>query len=350
MASVVDIFCGAGGLTRGFIDEGFDVVAGIDNDETCRYAYEFNNPGVQFIWSRLEDFSDCQINELFNQNETKIMVGCAPCQPFSTYSRRYEAETFEDKWYLVKTFSERIVQIRPEVISMENVPALINSEIYTEFKEMLAEAGYQIHEQIVYAPDYGISQTRKRLVVLASLLGEISLIPPTHTENEYLTVQQVIGHLPALQAGEVDDQDPLHRTRNLSELNMRRIQQSIPGGTWEDWEEDLVADCHRRASGRSYQSVYGRLLGDAIGPTMTTQAYAYGSGRFGHYDMNQNRALSLREIALLQTFPEDYEFVDPDVNDYSFSRIGRQLGNAVPVRLARVIAQSIRQHLEAHKI
>lgn len=346
MASVVDIFCGAGGLTHGFIKAGFQVVAGIDNDATCRYAYEFNNNGSRFVCSRLEDITSEEISNYFNPNEIKIIVGCAPCQPFSSYSRRYDSTTFEDKWHLVETFTEHILAIQPEIVSMENVPALVSSEIYLKSKELLSQAGYHISQNIVYAPDYGVPQSRRRLVVLASRLGEIGLIPPTHQPDNYPTVQQVIGMLSPLQAGQIDSIDPLHRSRNLSAINLQRIQQSIPGGTWQDWDEELLADCHKRETGQSYQSVYGRIRGDQPGPTITTQAYAYGSGRFGHYDPLQHRALSLREIALLQTFPENYQFVDPQIGDYTFTRIGRQLGNAVPVRLAEAIAQSIMQHLK----
>lgn len=347
MASVIDIFCGAGGLTRGFLDIGFPVVVGIDSDVTCRYAYQTNNHGVQFIHSRLEDVTADQIDSHFIANEAKIIVGCAPCQPFSSYTRRYQGteDIFRDKWDLVRIFGDRINSIRPHIISMENVPALLRSDVYAEFKETLANAGYHFYEKVVYAPDYGVPQTRKRLVVLASLFGEITLIPPTHTPEEYPTVEQTIGALQPLQAGEVDDNDSLHRTRRLSQLNLKRIQQSIPGGTWEDWDDDLLAGCHQRSTGKTYQSVYGRMRGDEPAPTITTQAYSFGSGRFGHYDVNQNRALSLREIALLQTFPQHYEFVDPRVGDYSLQRISRHLGNAVPVRLAQAIARSIQLHL-----
>lgn len=347
MASVVDIFCGAGGLTRGFLDEGFRVVAGIDSDDSCCYAYTHNNEGVNFIHAKLEDVSDQYINELFPEEDIKILVGCAPCQPFSKYGRRYKSNTFDGKWHLVRTFAERIVSIRPQIVSMENVPDLKKQPIYKEFKKTLKDAGYKIFDAVVYAPDYGVPQSRKRLILLASLLGEIELIHPTHKPENYPTVEQVIGELPPLQAGEIHSQDPMHRAQGLENINKLRIQQSLPGGSWKDWDTDLISPCHQREKGRSYKNVYGRMKPDEPAPTMTTQAFSYGSGRFGHYDMSQNRALSLREIAILQTFPPEYQFIDPE-GGFSFEKIGRHLGNAVPVRLAQVIAKSIQEHLNKH--
>lgn len=346
MVSVVDIFCGTGGLTHGFYLEGFNVVAGIDSDASCGYSYEYNNPTAKFIEKRLEDCSPQEISSLFQSHEPRILVGCAPCQPFSRYTLARNVEN----WQLVDTFAETIVQIQPDVVSMENVPDLQTykkGKVFENFIKKL-EPYYHIHHQVVYGPDYGIPQTRKRLVVLASKYGPIELLPPTHSSNQYPTVRDAIENLPPLEAGEISEADPLHRSRRLQPINLKRIQQSLPGGTWHDWDSDLVAECHRRETGQYYTSVYGRMTWDEPAPTITTQAFSYGSGRFGHPE--QDRALSLREMALLQTFPSDYEFVDPADPDYSFERIGRKIGNAVPVALAQVIAKSIAIHLDKYGI
>ena len=344
--SVVDLFCGVGGITHGFKQRGFNVVAGVDVDLNCKYPYEANNEGAIFHQMDLLTANASDIETLYPENDIKILVGCAPCQPYSSNSRAKRRK--DDKWKLVPRFAEFVADIHPEIVSMENVPDLVNSRkgtIFQDFVHRLEELNYKVWYDIVYAPDYGIPQKRKRLVLLASKLGDIELIEGTVNKSDYLTVKDKIGDLPAIQAGETDEHDKLHRSRGLSNLNLRRIQASRPGGTWKDWDDELVAACHRKASGASYTSVYARMLWDEPSPTITTQAYNFGSGRFGHPE--QDRALSLREMAILQTFPPDYKFVAPDEPVY-LARVGTLIGNAVPVILGEAIAKSVERHLEEH--
>ena len=196
---------------------------------------------------------------------------------------------------------------------------------------------------MLFGPDFGLAQTRSRLVLLASKLGPISLPKATH-KGKHRTVRDEISELPPLAHGGIDDADMLHRASRLSELNARRIATAKPGGTWKEWEASLVAKCHTLETGKGYSSVYGRMEWDAPAPTITTQFYGFGNGRFGHPD--QDRALSLREGALLQGFPRDYEFVAPGEQIY-FTKVGRLIGNAVPVKLAAAIAKSVATHLES---
>ena len=155
-------------------------------------------------------------------------------------------------------------------------------------------------------------------------------------------MRDYIGGLPKLNAGETDPEDSLHRSSSLSQINIERIQHSVPGGSWNSWPEELKCECHKKDSGKTYASVYGRMSWDQIGPTITTQFYNYGTGRFGHPE--QDRALSLREGAILQTFPRSYEFVDPQ-KGVVIRDVSRQIGNAVPVRLGEVIGRTIINHL-----
>ena len=189
----------------------------------------------------------------------------------------------------------------------------------------------------------GIPQTRKRLVLLASRLnGDPLGLDPTSAS--VATVRQAIEGLPAIGAGDVDPHDPLHAAASLSDRNLSRIRASVPGGTWRDWPSELQAACHQKNTGATYPAVYGRMEWDRPGPTMTTQCFGYGNGRFGH--PSQDRAISLREAALLQTFPETYRFAPPNAR-VSFNRMGRLIGNAVPVRLGEVIAQSLIAHVQS---
>lgn len=338
-ASVVDLFCGAGGLSYGFREEGFEVVAGIDADETCRHAYEANIK-APFIRRDVSSLRGTELRELFLNRDHRILVGCAPCQPFSTYNQKND----DPNWKLLWDFGRLIAESQPDLVSMENVPRLLNfrgGEVFTDFTETLRSAGYCIAFDVLFGPDYGLAQTRSRLVLLASRYGPIKIPNPTH-QNEHRTVEMEIGQLPALTAGSADQEDRLHRASRLSVINARRIQASKPGGTWRDWPSELVADCHRAEAGRSYSSVYGRMRPDRPAPTITTQFYGFGNGRFGH--PYQDRALSLREGAMLQGFPKDYEFF-PDNEEISFKSVGRMIGNAVPVPLARAIARAVHDHL-----
>jgi DNA (cytosine-5)-methyltransferase 1 len=226
---------------------------------------------------------------------------------------------------------------------MENVLQLKHHPVLEEFIFKLKNLNYYFETYEVNSLDYGIPQSRKRLVLLASKFGKINLIPSTHNTERYETVRKTIEHLQPLSAGQASKTDRLHQCSKLSELNLRRIQASLPGGTWRDWSQELIAKCHVKKSGKTYPGVYGRMEWDKPSPTITTQCFGFGNGRFGHPE--QDRAISLREAALLQTFPADYEFVAPD-EPLKLSHIGRLIGNAVPVKLGQVIAQSILNHID----
>lgn len=228
---------------------------------------------------------------------------------------------------------------------MENVPemSLMKHQVFKSFMDGLSSKGYHITSQIVKCAEYGVPQTRERLVVMASRLGCISLIPPTHPPGSYRTVRDAIARLPPLTAGGPPPaEDPLHRSCRLSPVNLKRIRATPEGGGWNDWPKALRLACHQRASGKTYPSVYGRMRWDDLAPTLTTQCFGLGNGRFGHPE--QDRAISLREAATLQTFPPGYEFVAPGER-LTFKHIGKHIGNAVPARLGEVIALSIKKHL-----
>ena len=347
--AVVDLFCGIGGLTHGFKVQNFNVVAGIDNDTTCRFAYESNNQAT-FIAKDIQEIEADAINNLYPPNtKIRVLVGCAPCQPFSKYNHRIGRkieETEDGKWKLLYKFAEIITAIKPEIISMENVPQLVKHDIFHEFIRVLKANNYFVSEEanIVYCPDYGVPQKRKRLVLIASLLGPIELIPKTHKKENYVTVKKAIGDLNPLASGETDANDALHRASKLSELNLTRIKSTKEGGSWRDWDESLRLACHKKLSGTTFGDVYGRMKWDEPSPTMTTHCTGIGNGRFGHPE--QDRAISLREASIFQSFPPNYKFIDDTSQSLSVANISRQIGNAVPVRLGEVIAISIKNHLK----
>ncbi|WP_455448595.1 DNA cytosine methyltransferase [Natrinema thermotolerans] len=345
--SVNDLFCGLGGLTYGLEEAGLSVNVGIDWEDECRYPYE-ENTNSKFVKKDIRELTADELNEYYGEDDTKILVGCAPCQPFSDLNNTNNGNKAEhEKWGMLYAFAELIEQVSPAIVSMENVPGVEGTDPYEEFKTTLERNGYYVFDKPIYAPKYDIPQNRKRMVLLASRLGPIELKSPINeSEDEYPTVRETIGPgsgLEEIEAGEQSDTDHLHKSRGLSKKNIKRIRSSTPGGTWEDWDKELRADCHRKDSGSSFKSSYSRMEWDKVAPTITTRFFNYGSGRFGHPE--QDRALSLREGAMLQTFPKDYSFV-PDEEDVVVQSIGRMIGNAVPVKLGEIIGESIIRHLD----
>lgn len=339
---VVDIFCGAGGLTHGLQQAGLAVIAGVDSDQTCKYAYEHNN-GSQFIYADIRDLPPERVQDLFHPQGIRIIAGCAPCQPFSSHTQKYRSGNMEVGWSLLSAFKNVVLHVQPDIVTMENVPRLSREPVFVDFEAALRSQGYYVWWDYVNCAAYGVPQTRTRLVLLGSKLGEISVLSPTNRAGEYVKVSDVIADLPPIHAGEVHETDSLHRSASLSELNLRRIRQSSPGGSWRTWDEEIVLLCHKRATGKSYPSVYGRMKWEEPAPTITTQFHNVGTGRFGHPE--QDRALSLREGALLQTFPRDYEFYSCET-PLPLSVTARHIGNAVPVRLGYTIGRSIVEHLD----
>ena len=335
----VDLFCGAGGLTHGFEREGIVVTAGVDLDPACKFPYETNNE-AEFVERSVKLLTTRDLTRYFGSATVRILAGCAPCQPFSTYTQGQDTQR-DHKWGLLHEFSRLAKATRPEIITMENVPSVGRHSVFANFVDSLEKLKYRVWYDVVECAEYGVPQTRRRMVLLASLLGPITMIPPTRKKPK--TVQQAIGRLTPIEAGSRSQKDRLHKSSSLSSLNMRRMKASRPGGTWRDWPKSLVAECHRGETGKTYPSVYGRMEWDKPAPTMTTQCHGFGNGRFGHPE--QDRAISLREAAILQGFPRSYKFVGP-THKVEFSTIGRLVGNAVPVDLGRAIARSILAHVD----
>ena len=337
----VDLFCGAGGLSYGMQKAGVKISGGIDIDPACKHPFE-ENVKATFYEHDVSGLTSAFVASLFTEGHVRVLAGCAPCQPFSTYTRG--SHSLNSQWQLLDKFGEIVRELQPEVVTMENVPRLAKYSVFNDFLSVLGGSGYSYNYYNVRCADYGVPQTRVRLVLLASKLGEIELVSPTLEDGQFVTVRNAIQGLAGIEAGGTSDSDPMHKSSGLSQMNLDRIRNSTPGGTWRDWEDSLRAACHTRESGRTYPGVYGRMEWDRPAPTITTQFHGFGNGRFGH--PAQDRAISLREGALLQTFPEDYSFV-PVGDTVRISSVARLIGNAVPVNLGEAIGRSIVAHLEA---
>jgi DNA (cytosine-5)-methyltransferase 1 len=343
--TAVDLFCGVGGLTHGLERAGIDVRLGIDKDGSCGYPFEANNR-ARFLEADVTEVTGTELRNAFGDAPVKLLAGCAPCQPFSTYSRKAKRDHdgtrrgrgHPDDWILVTRFGELVLEVLPDLVTMENVPPLADQEVFRAFVDTLRSL-YDVDYDVVECEAIGLPQTRKRLVLVASRLGPITI---PRFDLPRLTVRHAIARLPPINAGETDTSDPLHRASKLSALNLKRIRASRPGGTWRDWPDELRAACHDRPTGATYPSVYGRMAWDGPAPTITTQAFGFGNGRFGHPE--QDRAISLREAAMLQGFPRNYSFVRANER-VSFATLGRLIGNAVPVPLGEAIGTILRDHI-----
>jgi DNA (cytosine-5)-methyltransferase 1 len=344
--SAVDLFCGVGGLTKGLESAGITVELGVDVDPACQYPFEENN-NAKFFQADVAELSSTLLSSTFRKGSVSLLAGCAPCQPFSTYAR--SAKSFErrsrrsgksDDWILVRKFGELVASAQPDLVTMENVPPLGDQPVFADF--LISLSGYQVDYRIINTRDLGLPQRRQRLVLVASRLGPIELPEPSSPGK---TVRTVISGLPQLEAGEADPADPLHCASRLSKINLARIRASRPGGTWRDWPQELRAACHSKKTGATYPSVYGRMEWDKPAPTITTQCFGYGNGRFGHPE--QDRAITLREAAMLQGFPRGYAFLPPG-GKVNFAAHGKLIGNAVPVPLGEFIGEVLMKHVTQH--
>lgn len=344
--SAVDLFCGAGGLTHGLMSAGIKVEAGVDFDRNAKHAYEENNPGADFHHWDVSKKNYTSIEKLFKPGGYKLLAGCAPCTPFSKLTNGIK----EHKAFgLLGHFARYIDRIKPDLVTMENVPELERrgETVFQEFLDLLEKHEYHVAYAVVDCPRYGVPQSRRRLVLLASRLGPIKLPKGTCSPSEYKTVRQTIKRLTRITPGKTSRTDPLHAAVALSPLNMKRIRATPPdGGTWKSWSEDLQLECHKRDSGKTYGSIYGRMWWDKPAPTMTTLCTGIGNGRFGH--PTQNRSITLREAALFQSFPEHYQFWPADEKRVNRKAVSRMVGNAVPPLLAQALGKQLLKHVRAH--
>jgi len=341
--SAVDLFCGAGGLTFGLLQAGIKVEAGIDIDEQAKHAYVTNNPGTEFFAWDVGRKQYKSIAKLFAPDKYRLLAGCAPCQPFSKLTNGIEKHS---AWSLLDNFGRFVTRIQPELVTMENVPELADRgrEVFDRFVERLEQLDYSVDWQFVNCQEYGVPQGRKRLVLLASLLGPISVPEGRYPyPSQWRRVRDVIGSLPELESGEEDESDRLHGAPLLSDTNLKRIRATPhDGGTRHSWPDELVLDCHKKKSGERYFSIYGRMWWDKPAPTMTTLCTGIGNGRFGHPE--QDRSITLREASLFQSFPRSYEFWPAD-KKLNRRAISRMIGNAVPPKLAKALGEAIMEHV-----
>lgn len=343
---VFDFFSGCGGASRGFQEAGMDVVFALDWDADAERTFKRNFPSATFMAEDIRQVDEDSIRALVYQQRPHpvLFCGCTPCQPFTKQNTTRPEPYDDDRVPLLLEFLRFIRKCQPDIVFVENVPGIQNvspdSEPLSAFLRELTDAGYtKPAHGSVSLKRYGVPQGRRRFLLLASRHGRLGLPDETHgpgTDNpDFATVRDWIEDLPELAAGETDPEIPDHRAARLSPLNLKRIRATPEGGGNRDWPESLRLTCHQDATG--YSDVYGRMSWDRPASGLTTRCISYSNGRFGHPE--QDRAISVREAACLQTFPRDFHFLG------SSTSMARQIGNAVPVRLATVIGHHVAGHL-----
>lgn len=378
----VDFFCGAGGTTRGLIDAGGYIIAGIDKDARCRETYVDNNAN-EFVDYCAPRFLACDVfpkspkyrqgQQTELRKELDVLIPyyrvkakgvpllfaiCAPCQPFTRLARkeltaRRKAGRRRDK-NLLREAMKFVRRYKPELVLSENVQGIGDPKyggVWEEFREALERAGYVTGHKVVCTSRFGIPQYRRRSILLG-VRGEVAnadrlqdadgkqiMVPESDADAVMISVREAIGHFPAIAAGELHPKIPNHRARTLSKLNLKRLAAAKPGESNKYLENtrsgDLSLRCHRKVNRkvgtRCFTDVYTRMRPDKPSPTITTKCHSISNGRFGHYDTRQLRGISLREAAVLQSFPEEYVFYPRE----QVEPIARMIGNAVPPKLAR---------------
>lgn len=345
---VHDFFCGCGGTSAGFRAAGLEIRLGIDIDPDAQRTFETNFPEATFLRRNIFNLPVDTIEPYIvrDADVVNLFCGCAPCQPFSRQNKNPENRKTEAG--LLYEFATFVEYYLPELIFLENVPGIQNVDDdvgpFGDFVAFLKQLGYWLDYDVVESKNYGVPQQRRRLILVASRLGPISLPAETHgpgsTHPSYSTVWEWISKFPPIAAGETHPDIPNHRAARLSERNLERIRATPAGGGRFDWPEELMLRCHL-GEYHGHTDVYGRMHRDRPASGLTTRCISLSNGRFGHPD--QDRAISVREAASIQTFSDDFVFFG------SLNSMARQIGNAVPVDLAHVFGKHFITHSRLHQ-
>lgn len=347
----IDFFCGGGGMTCGLRQAGIDVVAGVDFDMDAKETYEFNNKGSIFVQSDIQKLDINFFEKRFDihpGDDNMIFVGCSPCQYYSIINTD-KKKSLKSK-DLLEQFARFVEFYRPGFVLVENVPGLLTNRnsIFPHFRKKLEACGYRIEVcKVVDMSYYGVPQSRRRLSVIATRLQGVKVELPVK-EAKQAVVADFIGienNFKKVPAGYRDNTSFDHTVAGLSQKCLARIKKTRKdGGSRLDWacDPELQLKCFE-GKDNSFKDTFGRMWWNRPAPTITTKFFSISNGRFGHPD--EDRAISLREGATLQTFPKDYIF-----KTTSISATARLIGNAVPCEYARRLGETIKSVVNNGKI
>lgn len=341
----VDFFCSGGGMSYGMQQAGIEILAGIDFDKTCEETYTSNIKGAKFIHLDIFNLKESELQRelsLKRRDKNLILIGCSPCQFWSIINTdKNKSSKSKD---LLKEFRRFVEYFQPGYVVVENVPGVLKRKTESgleEFIDWLKNNKYKVHFDVHEVSDYGVPQHRKRFTLIANRVTKIELEPVKHN-GEKQTVRDVLGvenGFPKVKAGHKDESDFMHTVAGLTEINIRRLALTEEnGGTRLAYADnsELAPNCHMNDK-ENFTDTYGRMWWDRPSPTITTKFYSISNGRFAHPE--ENRAISLREGAVLQSFPKEYIF-----RTTSIENAARMIGNAVPPRYAEAIGKAIIQN------
>ena len=332
----IDLFSGCGGLSEGLRDAGFTVAAAFDNDADAAASYRLNHPKTQVFEGDIRAVNTDDIKKILGDSPLHLLAGCPPCQGFSSMRRLNKKRSKRDsRNNLVMEYLRFIKELKPLTIMMENVPGLVNYSLFKQVVKELHALGYNPKVKPVNIQEYGVPQRRKRLVVVGSLLGDLDIAGPT---NEKVTVRDMIGHLESV----AKTKDHVHRiVASHTPGVMARIKATPKnGGSRGDLPKSFELECHKK-EGVGFNDVYGRLSWDNYSTTITGGCLNPSKGRFLH--PQENRAITAREAAMLQTFRQDYLFPET----ISKTSISLLIGNALPPKFSKIQSANIFDHIVA---
>jgi DNA (cytosine-5)-methyltransferase 1 len=341
--TAIDLFSGAGGLTVGLKKAGFKVKVSVEVDEEIGNTYAINHPEVIMINKDIREVSGNEILKLAGLEKIDLVAGCPPCQGFSKLTDKHHRNDIRNE--LVLEMARIVAELKPEICMMENVPGLAGrgSYLLDAFEERLVAMGYKINRSVLQMADFGVPQSRRRLVMLAGKGFEVSLPKATHSRlpaedsnlkpwvklRECLKNKTQPATLSAARKKGGAKKFNWHVVRDVKEITMERLRATRSGENRHVLPKRLRPECHKQKKIKGFANVYARMSWDNVAPTMTSGCTTFSSGRFGH--PQQNRTISVREAAIIQTFPMSYMF-----DTENMATACKLIGNALPCKFAKI--------------
>lgn len=350
--TAIDLFAGGGGLTVGLKRAGFQVVAAVELDKDAAATYRANHEEVELIEDDIQNVTGDRLLRASPTGAIDLVAGCPPCQGFSSLTAKYRRDDPRNR--LVAEMERLVEEVAPRAVMMENVPGLEMKGLarLQRFEARLRRLGYVVNRQVLQVADYGIPQRRRRLVLLAAKGLGVLMPQRTHSRfgddqlRRWTAVRTVLKNMPrpvtlqeSFKLGDGPQDFDWHVVRTLSDENRRRLKRARVGRSWTSIDKRLRPLCHKDRS-VGFSNVYGRMRWVEPSPTITGGCTTFSKGRFGH--PTQLRTISVREAALLQTFPKNYIF-DTDMMEAACDIIG----NALPCKFAAIVANRSYAALQA---